>query len=311
MRKRWLSALHQLARKNERIVFIGSDLTADAAMKELHKDIGNRFFMEGISEQHLIGMASGLAMSGLIPYVNTIATFLTRRCFEQNAVDLGLANANVRLIGGGGGLVYCPLGPTHLAIDDIALMRAIPNFTVIVPADADEMERAIIASERHQGPIYLRVAKGGDPVVSKAEHGFTIGKAIVHREPGEALIIATGILVNTALKAADQLAASGIPTGVINVHTVKPLDQEGLLARIGRARAVVTLEEHLLHGGLGSAVAELVAEHPQPRPVRFRRLGLPDAFPDQYGSQDSLLKGYGLGAEGVAASVQKLLSGSS
>lgn len=310
MRKRWLDTLYRIASKNKNLTFIGSDLTNDEAMRKFRSEMPLQFFMEGISEAHLVGMASGMAACGKIVYFNTIATFITRRCYEQNVIDLGLTNANVRLIGNGGGIVYAPLGPTHLAIEDIAIMRAIPNMTIIAPADADEMQRAIEASVTHKGPIYFRVGKGGDPIVSKPEHGFTIGKAIVHREQErqDALIITTGILVNTALQAADLLEQKGIGVAVVHVPTIKPLDETCLISAIQKSRIVITLEEHLVNGGLGSAVAELIAENSDLRPHRFKRMGLPDYFPDEYGSQSSLLDKYGLSTNHVVSLVTSLNS---
>ena len=307
MRKRWLETLRRLAQADSSIVFIGSDLSADPALKKFRDEIGPRFFMEGISEAHVVSMAAGLAMSGKRVYVNTIATFLSRRCYEQIVVDVALANADVCLIAGGGGLVYAPLGPTHLAIDDLALLRAVPNMSVIVPADADEMERAMLATATHRGPIYLRAAKGGEPVVSRAEHGFEIGKAILHRPPGDALIISTGVLTHRAQQAADELARAGVTAGVLHVHTLKPLDEPGILGAIQGCRAVITLEEHIACGGLGSAVSELIAEQLPGRGPRFRRLCLPDQFPDEYGSQDSLLDRYGLNVENVVRTAKTLL----
>jgi transketolase len=308
MRKRWLETLNRLAVEDERIVFIGSDLTADAGMKKFHEDIGPRFFMEGVSEMHIVGMAAGMAMCGRIPYVNTIATFLTRRCYEQNMIDVGHANVKVRLIGGGGGLVYAPLGPTHLATEDIAIMRSIPNMTVVAPCDADEMERAIEASVDWPGPIYFRVAKGGEATVSRRDLGFEIGKPIVHRAGGDVLLIDTGTMLQTALVAADQLAKEGISCGVIHAHTVKPFDRDAVIGAIRGARVVLTLEEHAVNGGLGGLVAELVAETRMPRPVAFKRIGLPDAFMDEYGSQDSLKAKFGLDAAGIAACAVRLLA---
>lgn len=307
MRKRWMKVLHQLAVADERIVFVGSDLSAGSDVKAFASAIGDRFLMEGISEAHAVGMAAGLAMSGRIVYVNTIATFLTRRCFEQNVVDLGLANANVRLIGNGGGLVYSPLGPTHMALDDIAIMRTIPNMAIAVPADAEEMERLIRGTVDHQGPIYIRVAKGSDPVVSRPEFGFEFGKAIVMKPLGEVLLISTGTMTHAALAASDVLSP-GLGTGVVHVHTVKPLDERALLDAITKARVVVSLEEATLNGGLGSAVAELIAEAGLEQPVAFKRLAIPDVFPDEYGSQNSLKEKYGLGVSSIVKTVQALHS---
>src|SRR6267142_4023170 len=165
MRKRSLDMVYELAKKDERIVFIGSDLGV-GTLDEFRLEIPNRFFMEGVSEANIVGMAAGMALEGRIVYVNTIATFLTRRCFEQVVLDLGLHNVNVRLIANGGGVVYAPLGPTHLAIDDIAIFRALPRMTIIAPADAEEMRRMMPTTVDHRGPIYIRLGKGGDPIVT-------------------------------------------------------------------------------------------------------------------------------------------------
>src|SRR2546430_12886864 len=177
MRKRSLDMVYELARKDDRIVFIGSDLGV-GTLDDFRNDMPDRFFMEGVSEANIVSMAAGLALEGKIVYVNTIATFLTRRCFEQVALDLGLHDVNVRLIANGGGVVYAPLGPTHLAIDDIAIMRALPHMTVVAVCDAAEMTRFMRQSADWPFPIYIRLAKGGDPVVSRDEQGFRIGQAI-------------------------------------------------------------------------------------------------------------------------------------
>src|SRR5690349_23787412 len=198
MRKRSLDMVHALARRDERVVFIGSDLSPNL-LGEMKKEYPSRYYMEGITEANVIGMAAGMAMEGFIPYVNTIATFLTRRCYEQVAVDLCLHNLPVRLIANGGGLVYAPLGPTPQAIEDIAIMRALPNMTVVCPADADEAARLMEQTLDCPGPIYIRLAKGGDAVVSKAENGFQIGRAILMLPPGDVLLVTTGIMLQRAL----------------------------------------------------------------------------------------------------------------
>ena len=161
MRKTSLDLVYQLAKKDERVFFIGSDLGV-GTLDEFRREIPDRFLMEGVSEMNIVGMAAGLALEGKIVYVNTIATFLTRRCFEQNVLDLGLHNVRVRLISNGGGVVYAPLGPTHLAIDDLAIMRTIPNMTIVAPSDAEEMKRLMPLTIDHPGPIYIRLGKGGD-----------------------------------------------------------------------------------------------------------------------------------------------------
>ncbi|MBI3553542.1 MAG: transketolase [Elusimicrobia bacterium] len=307
MRKRCLDVVYRLAKSNRDVVFIGSDLGV-GVLDNFKRELPGQWFMEGVSEQHIIGMAAGLAMSGKTVYFNTIATFISRRCYEQNAVDLGLAKLKVRLLGSGGGCVYAPLGPTHLATEDIALMRAIPNMTIVAPCDAEEMERAMLASENHEGPIYVRIAKGGDSVVSKAELGFEIGRAVDYQEPGEVLFVTTGIMLQRAIDAAAILAKTGISAGIVHCHTVKPFDSKTVVAAARKARAVLSLEEHTVLGGLGSAVAEALSEAPFEKAPRFKRLGLPDVYPDEYGSQNSLLDRYGLSAEKIAAEGQWLLS---
>src|SRR5499433_1937228 len=217
--------VYELAKRDRRALFIGSDLSP-GLLDKMRQEMPERWYMEGITEANVIGMAAGLAMEGYIPYVNTIATFITRRCYEQVAVDLCLHDLPVRLIANGGGLVYAPLGPTHQAIEDIAIMRALPNMTVVCPADADEAARLMEQTLDWPGPIYVRLAKGGDAIVSRAEHGFQIGRAILMRPPGDVLMVTTGIMLQRALAAADLLAAQGIRAGILHMHTVKPLDAD-------------------------------------------------------------------------------------
>jgi len=305
MRKAVLEQVHELARRDERVVFVGSDLGA-GTLDAMREEFPERFFMEGVSEAYLIGMAAGLALEGHVVYVNTIATFLTRRCFEQIAVDLCLHRANVRLIGNGGGLVYAPLGPTHLATDDLAILRALPHMTIVAPADADEMRRLMPLTLEHEGPIYIRLAKGGDPIVSRDDPPFQIGTALAMREGGDALIVTTGVMLKPALDAAEQLGVEGIACGVLHVPTIKPLDAEAIIAAVAGTRAVVVAEEHTLMGGLGSAVAEALLEAGlRPMPA-FARIGIPDEFASEYESQAALMSDYGLTSERVAATLRAL-----
>jgi transketolase len=306
MRKTSLEMVYQLAKEDERIFFIGSDLGV-GVLREFKEEMPNRFFMEGIGEANIVGMAAGLAMEGKIPYLNTIATFLTRRCFEQLVLDLGLHNVKVRLIGSGGGLVYAPLGPTHLAIDDIAILRAIPNMTIVAPADADEMRRLMPLTVDYPGPLYIRLAKGFDPIVTDDDKPFEIGKAIVMREGKDGLVVTTGITLGMGLEAADTLAAKGINITLLHMHTIKPLDVEAVKRYASRVPIIVTVEEHSLVGGMGSAVAEVIAEEDFGEVKRFRRIGIPDAFAEEYGSQDSLMKSCGISAGRIVAEVGCLL----
>ena len=308
MRKTSLEWLYQLAKVDERVLFIGSDFGA-GVLENMRQDMPDRWFMEGISEQHIIGMAAGLALEGFIPYVNTIATFLTRRCFEQIVIDLSLHSLPVRLIGNGGGVVYAPLGPTHQAIEDIAIMRVIPNMTVVAPCDADEMSRLMNRTLDWPGPIYIRLGKGGDDVVSENKHGFEIGKSITLRSSGEVLFVTTGIMTQRAVAAADLLNQENISTGVLHVHTLKPFDGQKLLESIEGVRLVVIAEEHVLSGGLGTIVIEVLSDSDLSTTPKIRRVAIPNKFPDKYGSQDNLLASWGLDASSLVKVVRENLIG--
>jgi transketolase len=304
MRKRSLDMVYELAKRDERVVFIGSDLSP-GLLGEMKKAYPERYFMEGVAEANIVGMAAGMAMEGFVPYVNTIATFITRRCYEQVAVDLCLHDLPVRLIGNGGGYVYAPLGPTHQAIEDIAIMRALPNMTVTAVCDAEEMTRLMTASLDWPHPIYIRLAKGGDPIVSRPENGFAIGKAIDMTEDAgdaDALVVSTGVATTAALDARKRLAERGVRCRLLHVHTVKPLDTGAIVAAARGVRLVVTIEEHSVIGGLGSAVLEALADTGEPMPP-VRRLGIGDEFARHYGNQQKLMDVWGINAHGVVAAV--------
>lgn len=306
MRETSLQCIYELAKQDNRIVFIGSDLGPNT-LKNFQKEMPDRFFMEGISEQHVISMSAGLAMEGYIPFVNTIATFLTRRCFEQIVVDLCLHNLPVRLLGFGGGVVYAPLGPTHLAVEDFAILRAIPNMTILAPCDANEIKQLIPQTAQWDKPIYIRLAKGDDTIVSSANTKYSIGKAILMREPENILFISTGVMTQRALEAANILMKSGISAGVLHVHTIKPIDKEAILSLAKKVKLIITIEEHTRIGGLGSAVLETVMDEAEyldflPNVIR---LGLPDEFVDGYGTQDFLLSKYKLDTDHIVKTAIK------
>jgi transketolase len=298
--------VYELAKSDSRIFYIGSDL-GTGTLNQFKNEIPDRFFMEGISEANIIGMAAGLALEGKIPYVNTIAAFLTRRCFEQIVLNLCLQNTNVRLIGNGGGLVYAPLGPTHEAIEDLAILRAVPNITIIAPADATEMKRLMPQTVEYPGPIYIRLGKGGDPVVTPQDKPFKIGKAILVREGKDVLLITTGITLKLAQEATEILTEEGISSTVLHIPTIKPLDREAILEHISKVSVIVTVEEGVISGGLGSGVAEILAEANFDTPKRFKRIGIPDVFPDKYGSQANLMLYYNISSEAIVQNVKQLL----
>ena len=309
MRATCQNMVYDLAKRDKRVIFIGSDLSP-GLLADMKKEMPERWYMEGITEANVIGMAAGLAMEGYIPYVNTIATFITRRCYEQVAVDLCLHELPVRLIGNGGGLVYAPLGPTHLAIEDIAIMRALPNMTVTAVCDAKEMVRLMHCTLDWPHPIYIRLAKGGDPVVSREENGFAIGKAIpMLRARGRrsVVLMSTGVMTTNCLAAADLLSKDGHDVSVVHFHTVKPLDEEAVLEFADGAELVVTVEEGTRIGGFGSAVTDLLVDKLGVAIPPVLRIGLPDAFPHKYGLQEELFEVYGLMPAQIAARTAKSL----
>ncbi|SLM30982.1 Transketolase, central region:Transketolase, C terminal [Desulfamplus magnetovallimortis] len=308
MRKKCLEMIYNLALQDPRIVFLGSDLGA-GTMSEFRNDMPDRFFMEGICEANLIGMAAGMAMEGKIPYVNTIAPFLTRRAYEQIILDLCLHNIPVRLVGNGGGLVYAPLGPTHQVIEDFAALRSIPNMCILSPSDAREMEKMMPETVNWPGPIYIRLAKGYDPIVTPLNLPFVIGKAVPVKIGKDILITTTGITLNIALEAEKLLKNDknhNLTPTILHLPTIKPFDKDTVSKFIKDATIIVSVEEHSITGGLGSAVAELLAEKNDLKPRKFKRIGIPDKFSDRYGSQNDLLKYFGITPENVEKIILKL-----
>ena len=307
MRKKALDSVYTLAKNDERVIFIGSDL-GPGVLENMKNEMPERFFMEGVSEQHIVGMAAGLAMEGFIPYVNTIATFLSRRCFEQVAMDLCLQDLPVRLISNGAGGVYAPLGPTHLAVEDIAIMRALPNMTIVCPCDADEMNRFMMKTLDWPHPIYIRLAKGGDKIVSNESAGFEIGKSILMKNGKDGLFISTGVMTQLALQASEKLENEGIYCGVLHMHTIKPVDENSLMNLIPNVKAVVTIEEHTRIGGLGSAILEFCSDSIPEHTHKIFRVGIPDKFAEQYGSQNSLLEHWGITVQNIISSMKNKLN---
>lgn len=309
MRKACIDMVYTLAKKDPRVVFIGSDLSP-GLLGDMKAEMPGRHYMEGVGEMNVVGMAAGMALDGYIPYVNTIATFITRRCYEQVAVDVCLHKLPVRLIGNGGGVVYAPLGPTHLAVEDIAIMRALPGMTVVAVSDAEEMKRFMEATLNWPQPIYIRLGKGGDPVISRPENGFAIGKGIMMRKEKakvDALVVSTGVMTSRAMKAVETLAGEGYACEVLHMHTVKPLDADLLRDRAAQTKVVITVEEHTVIGGLGSAVLDCLNEDYSVRMPRVRRMGLPDKFMENYGLQDELLQIHKLQAPHIAAVVRETI----
>ena len=307
MRIKALDCIADLAEKDDRICFIGSDL-GQGTLASCFEKYPDRFFMEGISEAHIVGMASGLAKEGKVVFVNTIANFFTRRAFEQICIDVALHNFPVHFIANGGGLVYAPLGPTHTATDDLALMRVIPNMTVVAPCDSREMEKIMDNCLELNGPSYIRVAKGFDPIVSSEDHAFQFGKGIILEdiERNRVCIIETGIMRAVVNEVKTILTRTGITVGHIHLPTLKPMDNELINDLSAHYDFLVTVEEHYRIGGLGDAVFESLCQNEFGPVTKIIKIGLPDKFISHYGSQASLLEQFGLHANQIADRILSL-----
>jgi transketolase len=306
VRNAFLDTLFELAQQDERVVFITGDLGYRVVEKFMEQR-PRQFLNAGVAEQNMTGLAAGMALSGKIVFTYSIGNFPTMRCLEQIRNDVCYHEANVKIVTVGGGFAYGPMGVTHHAIEDLAVMRAIPGLMVVAPGDPVETRAATRAITAHPGPCYLRLGKAGEPTVHPGPIEFQLGKAIRFREGRDLTLISTGGMLQTAAKAAERLATQGIQTRVLSMHTLKPLDESAVLAAARETGCVATLEEHSVNGSLGSAVAELLAETWDVK-VPFKRIGMPPIFSPHIGSQEYMLQKHGLNDEAVAAVLLKLHS---
>ena len=299
MRNAFAQEVTELAAADERVVLLSGDIGNRLFddYKERHPD---RFINCGVAEANMVSMAAGMAMDGLRPVAYTITPFITTRVLEQIKVDVCYHHVPVAIVGVGGGLSYASLGATHHSLEDIAFLRALPGMSVVCPADAHEVRPALRATLAQDGPVYIRLGKKGEPLVHAAEPDFRIGRGITLREGVDACILATGNIVPTALEAAEDLARGGLDARVVSFHTVKPLDEELLAEAFRSFPLVVTVEEHGLIGGVGSAVAEWAADH-APGGARLLRIGARDEYLHESGGQAHARSWYGLTSEAIAA----------
>lgn len=304
MRTAFIEALFELAKQDQRIVLITGDL-GFSVIEPFMQTLPKQFVNAGVAEQNMTGVAAGMALSGKIVFTYSIGNFPTLRCLEHVRNDVCYHNANVKVVCVGGGFCYGAAGATHHATEDLGIMRMLPGMTVIAPADPLEARHATRAVVNHAGPCYLRLGKAGEPKVHPSEIDFEIGKAIRVREGEDLTLIATGGMLRFVLEAADRLSANGLRARVLSMHTLKPLDTEAVLNAARETSAIFTIEEHSIVGGLGSAVAELLAESGQPLPT-FKRLGLPSAFSPRVGNQQYMLEQHGLSVDGIVQSVLTL-----
>jgi transketolase len=288
--------LLDLARENKDILVLTSDSRGSASLVDFGKELPNQIVEVGIAEQNLVGVAAGLAASGKKPFVASPACFLSMRSIEQIKVDVAYSNTNVKLIGISGGVSYGALGMSHHSLQDLAVTRAIPGLDVMMPADRHEAKKMIEALVKYDRPVYLRI--GRNPVedsYASEDYDFHIGKAVTMKEGTDLTIIATGETVRIALDSAEALQTEGIDCRVINMHTIKPLDEEAILKAAEETGRIITIEEHSIYGGLGSAVAEVVSQH---HPVPVKIIGLPDE-PAIAGKTAEVFEYYGLSVDNV------------
>ena len=303
-RETYGKVLVQLGEQNKDVVVLTSDLMLSNRTVEFARAFPNRFFNFGIAETNMMAAAAGFAISGKIPFVSTFACFASMRCCEQVRTDIAYPKLPVRIVATHAGVSHGAGGTTHHATEDLAIMRSLANMTVMAPADATETAEAVRSSIDYPGPVYIRIGRGREPLVYKPGYDFAIGKAIMLHEGNDATILACGVAVWPARDAAEKLEAEGINIRVIDVHTLKPIDKETIITAALETGAIITAEEHNIIGGLGGAVAEILAD--AGIGVCFERLGFPDVYLD-IGSTRELLSRYGLDTEGMIKGVKNIL----
>ena len=305
MREAFFRALLEVSERDPRVHLVVGDL-GFGVTEAFAERFPNRFLNVGVAEQNMTGLAAGMALSGKVVFTYSIANFPTLRCIEQIRNDVCYHNADVKIVAVGGGFAYGALGATHHATEDLAILRALPGMTVVAPGDPVEAALATRAVAQWPGPCYLRLGRAGEPTVHAGPIEFSLGRAVMVREGADLTLISTGAMLETAVRVAERLAADDVQARVLSLHTLKPLDTDAVLAAAAETRAVVTIEEHSVIGGLGSAVAAVLAEQSEAR-VPFKMIGLPSAFASETGSQALMLDRQGLSPRGILASLEPLL----
>jgi transketolase len=297
------AGLSQLGKENENIVALCADLTGSLKMDAFAKDHPERFIQIGIAEANMMGIAAGLTIGGKIPFTGTFANFSTGRVYDQIRQSIAYSDKNVKICASHAGLTLGEDGATHQILEDIGLMRMLPGMVVINPCDFNQTKAATIAIAKYHGPVYLRFGRPTVPNFTPADQNFEIGKAVMLNEGTDVTIIATGHLVWKAIEAGEQLAAKGISAEVINIHTIKPIDEEAILKSVGKTKCVVTCEEHNRFGGLGDAVAQVIIKN---NPVPQEYVAVNDSFGES-GTPDQLMTKYGLDTINIVEAAEKVL----
>lgn len=302
-REAYGKALVKLGKINDDVVVLDADLSKSTKTNDFCKAYPNRFFNMGIAEQNLVGAACGFAAAGKIPFASTFAMFATGRAFEVIRNSACYPKLNVKICATHAGITVGEDGGSHQSVEDISLMRSIPNMTVLVPADGVEAEKMIFAAAEFNGPMYVRLGRSAVPTLFNEDYNFEIGKGAVLKEGNDATIIACGMMVNEAILAADMLKEENINVRVINMSTIKPIDTELIIKAAKETKAIVTAEEHSIIGGLGSAVSEVVSEN---CPIIVKKVGINDCFGES-GTPAELLEKYGLTAKHIVEKVKEAM----
>ena len=294
----------ELADTHPEIVALSADVAGTNKFGDFKKAHPDRFFNVGIAEQNLMGVSAGLALEGKVPFTSTFATFASMRAHEQVRTDIAYPNLPVKIIATVGGLSGGQMGPTHQGMEDMGTMRMMPNMTVIAPGDPLQLAQFIEQAYEIPGPVYIRLGRGDDPVIYDEGQKIVVGKAITVREGSDVTIIATGTIMNEAIRAGDRLAQQGISARVVDMHTVRPLDVEVVLAAAEETKRIVTVEDHTTINGLGSAVAEVIADAGVG--AKLKRLGVPDVFA-LVGPPADLYAHYGFDTDGIVSAATSLV----
>lgn len=302
MRDGYGKALLKLIEADKRVIALDADVAKSTRTVWVRDKYPENFIDMGIAEQDMAGTAAGLALGGMVPFATTYCVFLAGRAWDQIRTTICYNNLNVKLAGAHAGISVGADGATHQSLEDVALMRVLPNMTVVVPCDANETEKATIAVAKKEGPCFIRFGREAVPVITDKDTPFTLGKANIIREGSDAVLFANGAMVYEGLLAAEQLGQEGIDLMVVNLHTVKPLDTETVVQAAVKTGRVITAEEHQIAGGMGSAVAECLSEQ---YPVPMKRIGVKDSFGES-GKPEELMKKYGLTAANICAAARAL-----
>jgi len=303
MREAYGKTLVELGKENRDIVVLDADLCRSTMTQFFASEFPDRFFDCGIAEQNMVVIAAGLAASGKVSFASTFAVFIPGRCFDQIRMSIAQPGLNVKLVGTHGGISVGEDGTSHQTIEDLALICSLPGFTVVVPADAIEAAQAVRVAATNYGPFYIRLCRPKTPLVYNRNHRFKLGKAVTMRQGTNTTVIAIGLMVAEALKAAENLSREGIDCRVLNMSTLKPIDEAAIIKAAAETGAIVTVEEHLEHGGLGSAVARVVARH---RPVPMEFVAIKDTYAES-GKFVELLQKYGLMAKDIEQAVKSVI----